>query len=257
MEDSRAIVNRSAPHAVPADAQSALVVSRPRWLYRRLDAPSPPLPLGRLGRYLRQVSADDESTAILTRLARTAMEIRGNHEGDSLSIGVTAAPPRGNRQSYTAVALAALWARWEYSTVLVEIGGRASETGRRLRRTVPKIADVLTAIECGQHLPTPQPMTNTLPNLDALAGLGRFSLPRLADSGLLCDLSSALRERYQRIIWSLPGVGPEWNVAMLAGVVDRIVLSVGRGRTSRTTVERLACEVADLGLHPVQLIWHQ
>ena len=44
---------------------------------------------------------------------------------------------------------------------------------------------------------------------------------------------------------------------MLAGVVDRIVLSVARGRTNREMVERLASEVANLGLHPIQLIWHQ
>ncbi len=258
MEETHAIVNRSAPITdLGADAESSLAVSRPRWLYRRIDAASPPLPLGRLRHYLREVSTEDESTFTLTRLARVATEVRGGHKGESLSVGITSSGRRGNRQSYTAVALAGLWARWEYSTVLVEVGGRLCETGRQLRRTVPKIADVITAIECGQHLPMPQPMTHNLPNLDVLADLGRFSLARLADCGLLSEFDSALRERYQRIVWSLPSVGSQWSVAMLAGVVDRIVLSVARGRTNREMVERLASEVANLGLHPIQLIWHQ
>lgn len=230
---------------------------RRRWLFRRIEAHAPSLPLGRLGRALRQVSCEDESSAAATRLARVATAIKGACDGDSLSIGVTAAPGRGNRQSWTAISLAGLWARWEYSTVLVEVGGSTCETGRRLRCTVPKIADVLTAIECGQHLPTPQPMSHGIANLDALAGLGRFSLARAADSGLLRELHEALRERYQRLIWSLPCVGPQWSVAMIADVVDRLVLSVARGRTSRAVVERLATEAADAGLPPVQVVWHE
>ncbi|MCL4198099.1 MAG: hypothetical protein KJZ69_11470 [Phycisphaerales bacterium] len=258
MNESRAIVNRStrAPGERGEDGRS-LTLSRPRWLFRRLDAATPPLALGRLGTYLREVCAEDESAAALARLARIATEIRAGHDGESFSIGVTSAARRGNRQSYTAVTLAGLWARWEYSTILIEVGGRSSETGRRIRRTVPCIADVLTAIECGQHLPMPQPMTGAAPNLDALAGLGRFSLPRLADGGLLAELSAALCERYQRIIWSLPSVGPQWSVSMLAGVLDRLVISVARGRTDRATVERLAADAAAAGLPPLQLIWHQ
>lgn len=44
---------------------------------------------------------------------------------------------------------------------------------------------------------------------------------------------------------------------MIAGVVDRLVLSVARGRTTRAVVERLASEAADVGLHPVQVVWHE
>ncbi len=258
MNDSRAIVSRtSAAPSQRASEAHALAASRPRWLFRRLDEAAPPLALGRLRSCLREVCIAEESTMTVARLARVATQIRGDHQGESLAIGVTSAPRRGNRQSYTAVALAGLWARWEYSTVLIEVGGRACETGRYLRQTVPRIADVLTAIECGQHLPMPQPMTNTMPNLDALAGLGRFSLPRLADGGMLRELSAALRERYQRIVWSLPSVGPRWSVSMLAGVIDRLVLSVARGRTEREVVERLAGEAAAAGLPPLQLVWHQ
>jgi hypothetical protein len=103
----------------------------------------------------------------------------------------------------------------------------------------------------------PQAMTPNLPNLDVLADLGRFSLARLADSGLLREFDAALRERYQRIVWSLPAVGPGWSIAMVADTMDRIVLSVRRGRTDRRTVEKLASEAADLKLHPIQLIWHR
>lgn len=248
MDDTRAIVSR------PPDAIAA---SRPRWLYRRLDAAAPPQSLGRLRPLVRHIAAEPEDSLLFARYARMAQQIKGEHPGDTLAVGVTTAPTRGNGHSATALAFAGLWARWEYSTLLVEIGGRCCETGRRLNRTVPRIADLLTAIECGQHLPMPQPISPNLPNLDVLADLGRFSLPRLADSGLLRDFDAALRERYQRIVWSLPAVGPGWSVAMLGGVLDRIVLSMRRGRTDRRTVERLATEVADLNLHPVQLIWHR
>lgn len=257
MTNSQAIVNRSSLHAAPADVGSALTAPRPRWLYRRLDVAAPSLPIGRIGRYLQQVSTHRESSDLLARVSRMATELRGAQDSHCLSIGVTAAARRGNRQSLTAVALAGLWARWEYSTVLVEVGGRSSETGRCLRRTTPKIADILTAIECGQQLPMPQPIAHAHPNLDALADLGRFSLPRLADSGLLRELSAALQDRYQRVVWSLPSVGPGWSVAMVVGVLDRLILSVGTGKTSRLDVERLASEVADHGLHPLQIVWHQ
>lgn len=248
MEESRAIVNR------PPDA---LTTSRPRWLFRRLETAAPQVSLGRLRPFVRQIASQDEASPGFARYARIATHIKGDHAEPSLSIGVTTDSRRGNGHARTAVALAGLWARWEYSTILVEVGGRTCETGRQLRRTVPKIADVLTAIECGQHLPMPQPLSPNLPNLDVLADLGRFSLPRVADSGLLREFGAALRERYQRIIWSLPVIGPAWSVAMLAETLDRLVLSVCRGRTNRTTVEKLATEVADLNLHPIQLVWHR
>lgn len=248
MDDSRAIVNR------PPDA---IVASRPRWLYRPLEIAAPPASLGRLRSLVREIATEDEDSITFCRYASIASQLKGDHDASSLAIGVTTDARRGNGHSRTAVALAGLWARWEYATLLVEVGGRACETGRQLRRTVPKIADVLTAIECGQHLPMPQPISPNLPNLDVLADLGRFSLARLADSGLLREFDAALRERYQRIVWSLPAVGPGWNVAMVSGLVDRLVLSVRRGRTDRRTVEKLATEVADLKLHPIQLIWHR
>lgn len=261
MEESQAIVSRPSttgdlrPGADGATGEA--LRSRPRWIFRRIEAQAPPVPLGSFGRVLRQVCSEGDSSASATRLAQIATAVKGAFDGDTLSIGVTAAPGRGNRQSFTAVSLAGLWARWDYPTVLVEIGGSTCETGRRLRRTVPNIADVLTAIECSQHLPTPQPMSHSVANLDALAGLGRFSLARMADSGLLRELHEALSERYQRLIWSLPCVGPHWSLAMIAGVVDRLVLSVARGRTTRAVVERLASEAADVGLHPVQVVWHE
>lgn len=249
MEESRAIVNRL-PAALAAPSQS-------RWLFRRLDVAAPPIALGRLRPLVREIATQDEDSSLFTRYAGIAAQIKGDHLEPSLSIGVTTDARSGNGHSRTAVALAGLWARWEYSTLLVEVGGRSCETGRQLRRTMPKIADVLTAIECGQHLPMPQPMTPNLPNLDVLADLGRFSLSRIADSGLLRDFDAALRERYQRIVWSLPAVGPGWSVAMLGGMIDRFVLSVRCGRTDRRTVEKLAAAVADLHLHPIQLIWHR
>ncbi len=248
MEDTRAIVTR------PSDA---LTVSRPRWLFRRLDVDAPPIVLGRLRPLVREIATEAEDSSLFTRYARMAQQIKGDHQRPSLSVGVTTDIRRGNGHSCTAIALAGLWARWEYSTLLVEVGSRSCETGRHLRRTVPKIADVITAIECGQHLPMPQQLTPNLPNLDVLADLGRFSLARLADSGLLREFDAALRERYQRIIWSLPAIGPGWSVAMLAQTLDRFVLSVRRGRTDRRTVEKLASEVADLNLHPIQLVWHR
>jgi len=249
MDESHAMVNRL-PTALAAP-------SRPRWLFRRLALAAPPIGMGRLRPLLREIATQPEDSSPFARYAGIATQIKGDHLEPSLSIGVTTDARRGNGHARTAVALAGLWARWEYSPLLVEVGGRACETGRQLRRTVPKIADVLTAIECGQHLPMPQPMTPSLPNLDVLADLGRFSLARLADCGLLREFDAALRERYQRLVWSLPAVGAGWSAAMFGGTMDRFVLSVHRGRTDRRTVEKLAAELADLHLHPLQMIWHQ
>jgi len=189
-------------------------------------------------------------------MAQVALRLRPAAGQTCCAIGLTAPSRRGNRQAMTAVSLATLYARWGHATVLVELGGRQSETGKWIRRTVPSIADIVTAIECQQALPVPQPLSTVLPNLDVVADVGRFSVGQLADSGRLAQLHKALSQRYQRILWSLPVMGPTWSAAAMAGFVDRFVLTVRRGRASARSIEQFAGLIEQCHCDALQGVWY-
>lgn len=249
---SRAIVSRQSSALTSPAAPSSGV----RWMYRRTHDSPNGIGSNRLGRWARQLAEAPEEDGIIANMAQMALRLRPAAGKTCCAVGLTAQSRRGNRQAMTAVSLATLYARWGHSTVLVELGGRSSETGRWIRRTVPSIADIVTAIECEQALPVPQPLSTVLPNLDVVADFGRFSLGQLADSGRLGQLHAALSQRYQRILWSLPVMGPTWSATALVGLVDRFVLTVRRGRSSVVAIERLAAQVARCHCEPLQIVWY-
>ena len=228
----------------------------PSWGVMVTNEPPRPARCGRYGGLAHRLAVAPEDSAPLNRVADFALRLRIEPSRPSFAVGLTSMG-RCQGQAATAIAWATLWARWGYATLLIDVAGRQSELGRSLRHTVPHVGDVATAIECDRPLPIPQPMTAEMLNLDVLSGLGRTSLTRMADSGLLARLGDCLRERYQRVVWSLPPATSVGLPLMLRGVVDRLVLTIARGRARRDAVEALARRVVDAGHPPLGMVWHR
>lgn len=234
----------------------AIVVVEARWLVAPDRSARAIRRVGRLGAWAKRAAVAPEDSVLYAHLARVASELRRQVGSDSISVGITSTGPH-DRQGITALGLATIWARWERSTILVEVGNRHSETGRTIPHTHPSLADVVQAIRDNRGLPAPQPLSSALDRLDVLADLEGTSLGRLADAGMLDRLDHALRQRYERIVWSLPAVNPTWSPSMLASVIDRFIISARRGYADQRSIRTLAALLAEMNLPPLQLMWHR
>lgn len=247
-------------------AASARLASmlEPKWLTQR-ENPVAHLyysaKYNNLRKMAHKLAAASDDCVALSHYSRLAAELKQNINSSSqtISIGVTA-PGNGNRQGMTALGLATIWAKWDHNTVLIEFGGRGSELGRTIRKTTPGIMDIIEAIYQNQPLPAPQLLTAKLERLETISDndRGGYSLARLCESGMLTVFTNILRQRYSRIIWSLPSLdSATWSVAILAEVIDRFVVSACRGKADRRPIERIAGEMSKYNLPPVQLVWHR
>ncbi|MFG0330815.1 MAG: hypothetical protein ACF8PN_13075 [Phycisphaerales bacterium] len=258
-------IERRAESVVDATSSAGAIVRRratelapiPKWRARTAITPPSLTRSTTLGRWAYEMALAPDDAFALGRFADIAAELKPLKNGTStpLAIGVTASGRR-NRQGMTAVGLATTWARWNYHTLIVEIGGRKSDLGRPIGRTTPTIADLIRAIEDGRPLPAPTVLTTVLERLEAISDLDGYAIAQLADSGRLDELNAALRERYQRIVWSLPHLNDSMSVSSLAKVIDRFVVSARRGQADRRPIERFGRQIDEADLTPLHLVWH-
>jgi len=207
--------------------------------------------------WARHLAVAPEESLTFSRLSRVAADLKKQTSRNTVSIGVTSPGP-GNHHSETAIGLATLWARWDHYTVLIDVGGKSTKLGRSIRRTTPSIADLIDALHYGRALPAPQLLTSALDRLDTLVDLDGTSLARLGESGTLSLLASALRQRYHRIVWSLPPLHTStWSVSLMSEVIDHFIVSARRAKADRRPIERLARDISEQQLPPVQLVWHR
>lgn len=232
------------------------VLAAPGWAYSSALAPSVLNRSSRLGRFAHRIAAAPPDALALERFASLATGIP-TKTGECTSIGVTATAA-GNRLSLSVITLATLWARWHYRVVIVDLSGGRSELGKLFDESKPTIAGIVDALLEHRSLPTPSPLTTTLDSLDAVGGLGPYSMAQLLDSGLLIAFAGALRERYDRVIWILPYSSSHGALLRrLDSVLDQIVVSACRGRASLDGLTRIADETAELRMPPVQCVWHR
>lgn len=265
-------------------AQQGLIATQWTWLMRSPaghsggpapKAPRPVEPRLHVRRMTRRLGKAAVDSPVFSALARIASDLKAEvvavpphytlAEGalapgsEVVSAAVTCAG-RASRQDFTALGLATLWARWGYPTLLIEIGAGRCPLGCGLKPTAPSLAHLIECIEQGRSLPAPQRLSSAIELLDVLADGPRSAgagLARLADTGLLFHLNAAVRQRYRRIVWSLPSIDGSWSPRMLAGSVDRILVSARSGYSSGDLIENLAHEAAQAHMRPIQLFWYR
>ncbi len=212
---------------------------------------------GPIARFARRAATVQENSPVLSRLNQMAGELVARSSQDIINIGITSTNAK-NRQSITAIGLATTWARWGHRTLLVCAGSSSQEFGRSFCRTTPSFGQLASAVMRGDQLPAPQVMTNALSNLEIIAGMDGLSLAQIQDNGVLHQMTMALRQRYDRIIWSLPFWGlQEWSPAVLKQTIDSIMVSACRGHADLRKISQIATELEDLGMPPLQITWHE
>lgn len=252
------------------ESSTGLVHVQPRWVIRR-EPPSRPVVVSRkVRRWVDDFSDLERDSDFLAAVEQIAASL-SRHGDDpasdqsSCSLALTSTGP-DDRQALTAIALGSVWARWRCPTIIVELGGSRGELGRLIRSTRPTLTDIVVALEMGHDLPAPQPISSTTDNLECVASLGRYSLARIADTGLLPRLHRALARRYRRIIWNLPPIDRTWSSSMFDSCADAFVVSLRRGRSTVAPLRRLAAQLRDDTIRAaadsrhapsLQVIWHQ
>lgn len=265
-------------------AQQGLIATQWIWVMRgpaahpgaaAPKAPRPVEPRLRVRRMTRRLGKAAVDSPVFSALARIASDLKAEvaaapsqyalaegalAPGSEVVAAAVTCAGRASRQDFTALSLATLWARWGYPTLLIEIGSGRCPLGCGLKSTAPSLAHLLECIEQGRSLPAPQRLSSAIELLDVLADGPKStgaSVARLADTGLLNHLNTAVRQRYRRIVWSLPSIDGSWSPRMLAGCVDRILVSARCGCAPCDAIENLAHEAAQAHMRPIQLFWYR